>query len=236
MLLLAVVPSIILFIAIWRKDRIEKEPSKLLWKLFRFGALTTVSAIIIGTLGEKVFSFLDPESMVYLLIDNMILTALVEEGGKYFVLKKFTWKDPAFDHTFDAVIYAVSASLGFATLENILYLFDADVSTGIARAIFSVPGHTIFAVFMGCYYGMAKRAQARGENGRMRSNLAKALIIPTLLHGFYDFCLESGYDIFLLCFLVFEIVITVTAVRKVRKLSREDTAIQQDVPQNFYQL
>ena len=228
MLLLAVIPSIILFIVIWRSDRIEKEPGKLLWKLFRFGAYTIISAIIIGKAGEAVFSFLDTESMVYLLIDNMILTALVEEGGKYFVTKKLTWKHPAFDHTFDAVMYAVCASLGFATVENIIYLIDADIGTGIARALLSVPGHTIYAVYMGCYYGMAKRAEANGDKLRMRSCLIKALLIPTLLHGFYDFCLETGYDVFLVVFLVFEIVLTVSAVKKLKKLSREDAAIRQE--------
>ncbi|MBQ7679105.1 MAG: PrsW family intramembrane metalloprotease, partial [Butyrivibrio sp.] len=160
MLLLAVVPSIILFIVIWRSDKIEKEPAKLLWALFGCGALTIISAIIIGKLGELVFSFLAAESLLYILIDNMILTALVEESGKFFVLKKLTWKHPAFDYTFDAVVYAVCASLGFATLENIIYLIDAGISTGIARAVFSVPGHTMFGVFMGYFYGMAKTAEA----------------------------------------------------------------------------
>lgn len=230
MLLLAVLPGIVLFVVVFKSDKTEKEPGKLLLKLFLFGALTTISAIIIGILGEKIFSFLNPESMLYILIDNLILTALVEEAGKYIVLKKITWKNPAFNYTFDAVVYAVTVSLGFATLENIVYLIDAGVGTGIMRAVMSVPGHAMYGVFMGYYYGLAKYAEAEGNKNLVNSNLKKALIVPTLLHGFYDFCIGAGTNqiIFLLFLLIFEIVLTVFAVKKLKKLSREDMAIGND--------
>ncbi|MBQ7259990.1 MAG: PrsW family intramembrane metalloprotease [Lachnospiraceae bacterium] len=226
MLLLAVIPGIILFFVIWKSDKVEKEPGKLLLKLFLFGALTVVSAIVVGKAGELVFGFLDPGSMLYIFIDNFLLTAFVEEAGKYVVVKKVAWKHPAFDHTFDAVVYAVTASLGFATLENIIYLIGEDISLGIIRGIMSVPGHAIYGVFMGCYFGLAKAAEAEGDKKLCSSNLKKALIIPTLLHGFYDFCIGSSeYGIFLVILLVFEIVLTVVGIRKIRKLSREDKAI-----------
>ncbi|MCR5099560.1 MAG: PrsW family intramembrane metalloprotease [Lachnospiraceae bacterium] len=229
MINLAILPSIILFVIVWRADKIEKEPASLLLKLFFLGALTIISAVIIGQLGEMVFqSFLDTESMVYIAIDNFLLTALVEEGGKYFVLKKGSWKHPAFNYTFDAVVYAVVVSLGFATFENILYVMEGGVSTAITRGILSVPGHVIDAIFMGCYYGIAKKMEAEGNEAGMRSNLVKALLIPTLLHGFYDFCLSTGYDAFLIIFFVFEIVITILAIIKFKGLSRSDTQIIQE--------
>ncbi len=232
MFLLAILPGIVLFVVIWRSDKVEKEPRGLLLRLFLFGALTVVSAIVVGLAGEAVFGFLDQGSMLYIFIDNFLLTALVEEAGKYVVLKKLTWKHPAFDHTFDAVVYAVTASLGFATLENIIYLIDGDISTGIIRAIMSVPGHAIYGVFMGYYYGMAKTAEVRGNTKLCKACLKKALIIPVLLHGFYDFCIGSAeYEIFLLFLLVFEIALTVVGIRKILRLSKEDAAISPDTPQ-----
>ncbi len=226
MLQLAVLPSIILFVIVWRADKTEKEPFSLLVKLFIFGALTTVSAMVLGSLGEDaVLSLVDEESLVYVVIDNFILTALIEEGGKYFVLKKATWRHPAFNYTFDAVVYAVVASLGFATVENILYVMDEDISVAIMRGLLSVPGHVTDAIFMGCFYGAAKAAAEKGDRGRAKLNLRRALFIPVLLHGFYDFCLSTGSDFFLLVFFAFEIIVTVLAVRTLRKLSREDRAI-----------
>lgn len=223
LILLAVLPAVLLMIFLWKLDAIEKEPRGLLARLFVCGALTVFSAIILGMVGTSLFlSLLVPGSLAYLLVDNFIVTALVEEGGKYFVTKKLTWKHPAFDYTFDAVVYAVTASLGFATLENICYVMDSGVGTAIMRAIMSVPGHAIDAVYMGSYYGLAKLCQRTGDKKGMKRNLRRALWIPVLLHGFYDFCLESQSALLLLAFLVFEIVITVSAFRRVKRLSRED--------------
>ena len=229
MVTLAIIPSIILIVIILRADKIEKEPMSLLVRLFLFGALTTVSAMLIGSAGTEIIAVLfEGGTLVYAFVDNFIVTALVEEGGKYFVLKKTTWKHPAFNYTFDAVVYAVCASLGFATLENILYLADASVGTAFARGILSVPGHFIDAVFMGYYYGSAKIASTDGNEQTSKQFRRRALIVPVLLHGFYDFCLSTEYDIFLVVFFIFEIVITVAAVKRLKKLSKEDRAISNE--------
>lgn len=232
LLLLAVLPAALLMGFVWRMDKIEKEPRGLLLKLFLFGALTTVSAIALGWLGTDLFlSLFVPGSVAYMLVDNFIVTALVEEGGKYFVLKKCTWKHPAFDYTFDAVVYAVTASLGFATLENILYVyvFENGIGVAIVRAIMSVPCHAIDAVYMGSYYGIAKLREREGDKRGKKHALRLALLVPVLMHGFYDFCLDfclSGDSgLLYLAFLVFEVLITVAAFRRVRKLSREDQPI-----------
>ena len=226
MVVLAIIPSIILFIFIWRSDKTEKEPVSLLVKLFAFGALTIVSAIVLGNLGDLLIRFvIVPGSLIYLLIDNFLLTALIEEGGKYIVLKKTTWNHPAFNHTFDAVVYAVCASLGFATLENIFFLLDGDLILAISRGLLSVPGHVAYAIFMGYYYGMAKLAAVSDDDNRCRYYLRKAVWIPVVLHGLYDFCLSTGQDILIVFIILFEIVLSVIAIRKAMKLSKEDRPI-----------
>ena len=232
--LLSILPSIILFIVVYKGDKIEKEPSKLLWKLFWFGALTTISAMILEqVLSVFVLEFTYEESLIYELIDNFIITALIEEGGKYFVLKKCTWKNKAFNYTFDGVIYAVCSSLGFATLENIFYIMGDSIETAIMRGLLSVPGHVIDAVYMGCYYGMAKYEEAHGNTQGSKSNLKKAIFVPVLIHGFYDFCLSTHYTIFLVVFFVFEIIITVKAVKKFKALSKEDMMILNEETQTM---
>ena len=221
MLYLSILPSIVLFYVVWKGDRYEKEPPKLLIKLFLFGALSTISAMIIELLfGDVILGFMNQQGMLYIFIDNFLIVAVSEEAGKYFVLKKVTWKHPAFNYTFDAVVYSVAVSLGFATLENILYLFDSDFGTAIMRALFSVPGHVIFALYMGYYYGMARFSDAYSDERLKKKNLRLAFFVPVLLHGFYDFCLSTGYGVFILIFLVFEIVITIVAIKKFRQLSR----------------
>ena len=229
LMLLAVLPAVVLLRMVWKMDTIETEPTDLLAKLFVGGGLSIISAVVLGMIGSGVIlSWFIPGSLIYIFLDNFVCTALVEEGGKYFVLKKLTWNHPAFDYTFDAVVYAVTAALGFATLENILYVFEGGIGTAIFRAILSVPGHAIDGVFMGSYYGLAKLCEVRGEQQGRSWHLRLALLVPTLMHGFYDFCLESGNDFLLLAFLVFEIVITITAIRRLKKLAREDQPIERE--------
>lgn len=221
MLLLSILPSIILLVVVWKGDRYEKEPPGLLIKLFLLGSLTTISAFIIEFLFENVIlSFMNQQGILFALIDNFLVVAVVEEAGKYFVLKKVTWKHPAFNFTFDAVVYAVAVSLGFATLENILYLIDGSVFLALSRALFSVPGHFIDALYMGYYYGLARFSDAYNDDRLKKGNLRLAFWVPVLIHGFYDFCLSTEYGIFILIFLIFEAVLTFFAVRKFLKLSR----------------
>ena len=230
--ILGILPAALLMRYIYKKDRIDKEPKGLLTLLFFLGAASTIFAALIENIGEDIIDdYLYTDSMVFLAIDAFLIVALAEELGKYFVVKKFAWNNAAFNTTFDAVVYAVFASLGFATLENILYLLDGSVYTAIVRGILSVPGHAIDAVFMGNYLGIAKRCEALGDNKGKKENLRKALLMPVLTHGFYDFCLFAQTPISLLSFLVYEIIITVYTIKKVNKLSKEDTLL---FPGGFY--
>ena len=100
------------------------------------------------------------------------------------------WKNQNFDYRYDGIVYAVSASLGFAALENILYVISYGTSVSIGRAIFAIPGHTTFAVFMGFFLSRAKTAWL--DNKNFKKNLCKilSLVVPMLIHGLYDFLLS----------------------------------------------
>ena len=111
-LILAVLPAVILLAYIYNKDRVEKEPPGLLFRLFLLGALSTVPAIFFELCGQSIFgAFFNEKSLIYIICENFLVVALAEEGCKYFFLKRTTWKAPAFNYTFDAVVYAVVISL-----------------------------------------------------------------------------------------------------------------------------
>lgn len=226
MIVLALLPAIILLVMIYRVDKIEKEPIGLLAKLFFFGVLSTISAMVLESVGCEIFgAFFYEEDLIYIIIENFFIVALAEEIGKYIVVKKIAWKHPAFNYTFDAVVYAVFASLGFAAFENIMYLTDETLSTALMRGILAVPGHAIDAVFMGYFFGLAKRCDVIGDNKGTKKNLKKALWIPVFTHGFYDFCLSIDYFFMIAVFIIFEIFVTIYAIRMIKKLSKEDTAL-----------
>ena len=227
---LAVIPSAVILLYVWRRDRIEKEPVKLLAKLFLFGGLAIIPAGIIEMLGSRLLGAVTvPDSFVYNLIENVLVIGLTEEAVKFAVLKKCTWDSSEFDYTFDAVIYAVTVSLGFATFENIMYVLQFGATTGLARAFTSIPGHAAFSVFMGNYYGIAKCADHRKDTGSVISGLRKALWIPALLHGAYDLCVTLSTVISLLLFAGLLIMTVVIAVKKIKRLSLEDRAVAGDI-------
>lgn len=224
---MAVLPAAVLIFIVYKMDKVEKEPIGLLAFVFLMGLLTTISAFILETIGGLILTplFGGESNIIYSLLFYFLVVAGAEEGGKYFVLKKSTWNNPNLNYSYDGIIYSVCASLGFATLENILYVFQYGFGVAIMRALLSVPGHCIFGVFMGVYYGLAKGNEIRGNFKGRDINLKKAFWIPVALHGTYDFCLTSGQNlqIFFLVFIALEIFMVVRAIKLVRLMSHTDS-------------
>ncbi|MBR4832089.1 MAG: PrsW family intramembrane metalloprotease [Butyrivibrio sp.] len=224
---MAVLPAAVLIFIVYKMDKVEKEPIGLLAFVFLMGLLTTISAFILETIGGLILTplFGGESNIIYSFLFYFLVVAGAEEGGKYFVLKKSTWNNPNLNYSYDGIIYSVCASLGFATLENILYVFQYGFGVAIMRALLSVPGHCIFGVFMGVYYGLAKGNEIRGNFKGRDINLKKAFWIPVALHGTYDFCLTSGQNlqIFFLVFIALEIFMVVRAIKLVRLMSHTDS-------------
>lgn len=223
LLVVAIVPAVVLLYYVYKVDPVEKEPPRLLLGLLAWGAIACIPAVALETLGTELaydtVGYASASNIPALLVENFIVIALSEELCKYFFLYKWTWKNPAFDYVFDGIVYGVFVSLGFAIFENIGYVYEYGMATGLVRAITAIPGHAIFGVFMGCFYGLAKRAQHAGEKGKSLGLLVCALVVPVLCHGFYDFCASMGDAGFDLAFIVFLVFIMVVAMRLVKAMA-----------------
>ena len=211
--LAALIPAAILFVRIYQLDQIEKEPRRLLGKLVLFGALAAVPA----ALGRS--------TVWYLLLDNFVIVACSEELAKLLPVRLAAWDHPAFDYRFDAVVYSVSSALGFAAVENILYVLQSDLRTAVSRAILSVPGHFFFAVSMGLLLSRAKQAECCGQLRRRRMLALLALAVPTLLHGLWDFLLAAGSRWAVIAFYAFVAAFFITADVCLRRASRTDSRL-----------
>lgn len=234
----AVIPPIVLLIYIYKKDRVEKEPPLLLGKLFLGGALSVISAMALETAGMAAAGWLLPKgSAAYAAVCCFAVVGAAEEGGKFFFLRQFSWRSPEFNYRFDAIVYAVFVSMGFALVENLLYVLgDGTLETALLRGVTAIPGHAAFAVFMGYSYGTAKMygdAADRCADQRQswecralsRRFLHRAVWVPVLLHGFYDFCLEVRMPWMGVVFLVFVVVLFVSALRQIRRAERSDARV-----------
>lgn len=184
---LAIIPVIGLLCFIYFNDKKEKEPFGLLVALFFAGMATVLTAMIAELAGGFIIESVSPEKTVLSqIVDAMIIVGPAEELGKFFVLWIITWKNKHFNYSYDAIVYAVFVSLGFAAFENVGYVFSNGVGTAIARMITAVPGHACFAVFMGFFYSKAKYAAITQKKGKCLSNILLAIFVPIVIHGIYD--------------------------------------------------
>ena len=224
----AVVPAAYLLYRVYRADKLEKEPIGLLASIVLLGIVATTLAAVTEQIGDAFLTEIFPNGgVVYDFLLYFVVVALSEEGFKYLLLKLRTWNSPHFNCQFDGVVYAVFVSLGFALWENIAYVLEYGFGTAVARAITAVPGHACFGVFMGVYYGIAKRMDLAGEKDGSRVARRKALWIPVLLHGVYDFIASLESDWMAILFLAFVIWMFWAALKLVKKTSAEDSPLMQ---------
>ena len=149
------------------------------------------------------------------------MVACSEEGAKYFMLHRHTWKNPEFNCLYDGVVYAVFVSLGFAIWENISYVLHFGFSTALVRAVTAIPGHACFGVFMGVFYACARYYYAGGKYSAASLFKVLAFVVPAFLHGLYDYIASSpegsGWT-----FLLFIAVLFFLSFRLVSRVSAED--------------
>ena len=225
----AVIPAIVLLRFVYKEDRLDKESPGLLLSLMVFGILATFAAIVTEQIGEAILGVLLPRnSTAYNVLLYFVVVALSEEGFKYLLLRKRTWWSGEFNCQFDGVVYAVFVSLGFALWENISYVLMYGLGTALVRAITAVPGHACFGVFMGAFYGLAKRYDNIGDADRCLRCRRFAVVIPVLLHGAYDYIATYEYDGYAWFFVAFVAVLFLAAYRMIKKLARDDRFIDGD--------
>lgn len=193
LLLLALIPVVGVILFIYFNDKKEKEPFGFLISLFFLGMATVVSAIILELIGEAILNAAIPfPSVGKGFVEALLIVAPAEEMGKYVVLRLRTWKSKNFDFSYDAIVYAVFVSMGFAAFENVEYVAIGGIATAISRMLTAVPGHAVFAVYMGFFYGKAKLAKTNEENGKCILFKLLAMFVPILFHGIYDGILFAG--------------------------------------------
>lgn len=188
----ALLPVFLILRYVYFLDKNEREPLGFVLKVVVWGAIFSIPcAGVERFMISLISSFYDPATINFAWIENTVGVALVEELSKWLVLMLIVWKNQNFDYRYDGIVYAVSASLGFAALENILYVLSYGTGVSIGRAIFAIPGHATFGVFMGYFLSRAKTFWIDDKRIRMTICKLLALALPMLIHGCYDFLLSE---------------------------------------------
>lgn len=181
LLALALAPGSAIILYIYLKDKHEREPLSLLLVSFVYGILSTAITLLISW-PVNAFVMLESGNPVDEFYSAFFKVALVEEFSKFLFVRMILFPNRNFNEPFDGIVYAVMVGMGFATLENVLYVFQYGVQTGIWRMFTAVPAHATFAVLMGFFLGKAKFSKRR----RLLYMLT-GLLAATLFHGSYDY-------------------------------------------------
>lgn len=232
LLLAAILPVMGLCYFVYKKDN-NKEPMDLLMKLIAYGCLIAIPVIVVELALNGITDTDKDTSLISIFIKTFIGVALAEEGFKWLAVKFKAYNSREFDEIYDIVVYSVFVSLGFAGLENVLYVFVGGFGVAILRAILSVPGHACFGVMMGYYLSRAKVASISNNNGLYVKNIVLSLLIPMLFHTMYDALLtwytNAKMDWIILAFLLFDIIMVAACFITVNKTSR----VQQNLNENL---
>ncbi len=218
LIILAVAPAIALVFFIYSFDKYEKEPISLLFKVFSFGALSVIPIVFVEDMLMSFNIFSGLFSAFYI---SFIVAGFTEEFFKRLIVMKIAFNTRHYSEKLDGIVYSAIASLGFAAVENIMYVavsFKDDISVGITRAFLSVPAHMLFGITMGYYLSLSKYAKSEKE---MKKYYNKSLIVPMVLHGTFNFILLSNHPLLILIFIPYLIYLWTVNIKRLRFYQRE---------------
>ena len=188
---IALAPGAAIGLFIWLKDQYDREPLKHLFISFMLGVLCAIPAVILSIVLGK-FIPVDFGNIVSVAIYALIVVAFAEEFAKFLVLRFYAYRQKEFNEPFDGIVYGAIISLGFAGIENILYVLDGGMQVGIMRMFTAVPAHASFGIIMGYYFGLAWKHKDKAKAYKL-----KGLLAAIFLHGLYNFFLmQESYPAF----------------------------------------
>jgi RsiW-degrading membrane proteinase PrsW (M82 family) len=173
----AITPPLLIVFFIYRNDLHEKESHKLLLNTFLLGCFLVLPMILLELITENIFK--------NIFIFSMIGVALVEEGVKYITLLNYNFPKKDFNEPYDGIIYSLVLTMGFAMVENIMYVIGSGsegASVSILRMLTAIPMHATCGIVMGYFLGLAKMNKKNKSK-----NFILSIISPVLIHGLYNY-------------------------------------------------
>ena len=219
----ALIPAFFLLWYLCSRDA-NPEPPTVVIRTFLLGAVVTLPIIPLAwgleELGRAAMGMW-PKA----LVGGFLGAAIPEELFKFLVLRGWVWRQKEFDEPMDGIVYGAAASLGFAALENALYVSGGGFGVATLRAVTAVPGHAITGVVMGYFAGRARFAPEGSQLGLLCKGVGAAI----LLHGLYDTFLLTGslWAFFAVPVLVFQFL---WARRLIAEMRAEQAAVDYRTP------
>lgn len=209
LLQLATAPVCVGAFYMYIRDKYEKEPWGMLVLGLLYGMFLTGVIYMVGVAVELYFPH--EETPFYTAFFS---SAFIEEGLKFAIFMLLIWRNKNFNEPVDGIVYCVFLSLGFAWVENIIYVFHPNLGgyeTALVRGLLSVPGHGLFGVQMGYYLGL-------GKFSKKKQLPLYGFLAAYLCHSIYNYCLLAEHDFFWIPFWILEVWLWWNCAKKVKRL------------------
>ena len=203
----------------------SSKPFLLIVSLFFRGILSCIPACLLEMLFVNYYGEA-PKDLLSLFIYTFFGIGLIEEICKWFNVYRGSYHSKSVNRSYDLVIYSVMVSLGFAFFENIIYIFQFGITTGLIRDFLSVPGHAMFGAFMGYYLGKCKYHSSKSNHIRKIFYLILSILIPSLFHATFDFLLSVNNPWYMVIFFVFVITSFKISNLKIDNMSHNNLKIK----------
>ncbi|MCH7321215.1 glutamic-type intramembrane protease PrsW [Solibacillus sp. MA9] len=191
----AIAPGLALLSFFYLRNQMDTEPRRALLHAFIFGAIITFPVLFIQFVIKEEQTFSNP------FFINVIFTSILEELVKWLVIFAVILRHVEFDDPYDGILFGAAVSLGFATVENVIYLLSFGLDQAFMRAMLPVSSHALFGVVMGYYYGKGKFSSDEIQ----KKFIFLALFAPLGLHIMYNsiLMLEGSFIYAMLPFMLF---------------------------------
>lgn len=226
-ILFSLLPVIILLVLIYNLEEVKKQPLWLLLVLFIGGILSWVLVrYVANLLGSEIYKS-QTEVSVFLgnigfFLVSFSIIAAIEELSKFIIMNIFCIKNKNFTNPYDGIMYATCISLGFAFVENIMYIMNYGMSVALSRALFSIPAHACFGIIMGYYLGLAQMCKKKDMTNDVLKLSYLGVFIPFIIHGLYDYLLNFTGKYIYIIFIIYVLLLYSLSIYLMIRLSKVD--------------
>ncbi len=208
--LLSLLPTVVLLWIYYVRERQPTISGSGIAKFFSIGLVSVGFSVVLEKSIYSLWKFLSPSSSQMFFTENIsfgsitsiliaagvsfVVVALIEEGVRFLLSGYMIRRVIELNQIIDGVQLGIAMGLGFAFLENTLYFlqlfkgydFNTLVVVFFLRFLISTVGHLSFGGVMGYYLAMGEIYPIE-----RKSFMIKALLLPWLMHGFFDFLLKA---------------------------------------------
>jgi protease PrsW len=189
-ILLSLLPCGLWLLYFYTRSVYKRPPLRLIALTFLLGGAATAAALPASIFGQALLGVFLPDTFWARALALFLVVGPVEELAKLLAVRLYAYRRAEFDEPLDGVIYATTAALGFAAVENVFYLAETGALILLLRGPLSNPGHALFSSLWGLSLSRAKGAPNVGR--RRLWLVARGWLAASLLHGLFDVLLVAS--------------------------------------------